>query len=127
MGAERVSGEDFKCQGGSETLETAVACRAATWAALPRVARIVPAAERWNFALELESGEWVDFELGRMKWAALHPGSGGSGPVVTACWAPGDDMAYAVPAELLSELLPYFPGVEDMLREGVQSFLNRAA
>lgn len=99
---------------------------AALWAALPRVARIVPAVERWNCALELESGEWVDLQQDRVKWAALHPGGGGFGPVVTVSWGPGDNMAYAVPAELLPELLPYFPDVEDMLREGVQPFFHAA-
>lgn len=94
--------------------------RATAYSALPKVARIVPGGQPWEVALELDNGEWVDLSPGRMRWAALHP-SYRFGPAVTVNWAPGEHTVYAVPTELVPELLPYFPGVEDMLREGVQA------
>ncbi|KQR15596.1 hypothetical protein [Deinococcus sp. Leaf326] len=86
--------------------------RAAAYAALPRVARLIPGAQPWHLTLELDSGEQVDLSPGRMRWAALHPSSR-FGPALTVNWAPGEHTVYAVPAELLPELLPYFPGLEE--------------
>ena len=96
---------DVEFQEGEETILAR--------AELPQVVDVIPGPQAWYLTLELEGGERVDLSPDRMKWAALHPGGGGIGPVLTVCWAAAEYTAYAAPAALLPVLLPYFPGLEE--------------
>ena len=87
--------------------------RAAAYAALPKVARLIPGAQPQYLTLELESGEQVDLSPGRIKWAALHPDGQDMGPAIVIGWPDRTSVVYAVPTALLPELLPYFPGLEE--------------
>ena len=74
-----------------------------TRAPLPRVSRVLPLGGN-AVRLELENGDAVT--LGENERAALSPVP----PYVLACeWGRPASRVLAVPAELLPELLPYFP------------------
>ena len=82
-------------------------------AAPPQVVDVICGPQAWHLTLELEDGERVDLSPDRMKWAALHPGGQGIGPMVVIGWLDRTSVVYAVPTTLLPELLPYFPGLEE--------------
>lgn len=96
---------DFEFQEGQDTILAR--------AALPQVIDVIPGPQAWHLTLKLEGGAQVELAPDRMKWAALHPGGQGVGPMVVIGWLDRTSVVYAVPAALLPELLPFFPGLEE--------------
>lgn len=111
---------DFEFQEGAELIVDAPFTRiprvrvdrAALYAALPRVARVLPGAQPRHFILELEDGSQVHLSPELVTWAALHPEDHEIGPVIVIRW-PDALAEYAAPAALLPELQPYFPAKDN--------------